>query len=65
MTNEEYYAIVHKLRLTPTRIKNVYLNEDRETQRVPDPTGLSSDQIIEAVEWLIVACGRELKEFNL
>ena len=65
MTNEKYYAIVHKLRLTPTRIRNVYLNEEKETQRVPNPLELSPEERLETIEWLIRACGREISEFDL
>ena len=65
MTNDEYHAIVHKLRLTPTRVPNVFKDEDGTPRSVPPPYGRTSDQIRENAEILIKRMGRSLEEFGL
>jgi hypothetical protein len=66
MTPEEYYAIVHKLRLTRTKVQNVYIDERMETQHVTDPNELDTpDQVRRAAVRLILLRGRELSEFGL
>jgi hypothetical protein len=64
MTPEQFCAIVHKLRLTPTKVPNVFKNEEGAMQRVPCPSGHSPEQIKETAEHLIKQCGRSLAEFD-
>lgn len=64
MTPEQFYAIVHKLRLTPTKIQNVFRNEEGAMQYVPCPRGRSPEQIRETALRLINQCGRPLDEFE-
>jgi len=64
MTPEQFYAIVRKLRLTPTKIPNVFENEEGAMQRVPCPKGQSPEQIKETAEHLIKQCGWSLAEFD-
>ena len=65
MTIEEYWAIVHKLHLTRTKVATIFLNENMETQYVREPSDLNHNEIRALAKRLIIACGRELDEFGL
>lgn len=64
MSPEQFYAIVHKLRLTPTNIQNVLRKEEGAMQYVLYPSGRSPEQIRETAVRLIKQCGRPLDEFE-
>jgi hypothetical protein len=63
--NYDADAIVHKLRLTPTKIPNVFQDEDGMTQYVLFPKGHTPEQIRETAVRLIRKRGRSLAEFGL
>jgi hypothetical protein len=65
MTSDEYFAIVHKLRLTPTRIPTVWKDDEGCPRSVPLPYGMESEQIRETAERVILLLGRSLSEFGL
>jgi hypothetical protein len=65
MNVEKFNAIVRKLRLTPTRVPRVFLNEQKQTQYVRDPSDLTEPEIRALAKKLIEARGREISEFDL
>ncbi len=68
MTKDEYRAIVKKLGLTPRRphVPNVYTKPDGDPQHVTNPDELvSPEHVRRAAIALILACGRDLSDFDL
>jgi hypothetical protein len=57
MTREEYYAEIHRLKLTPSTVPGVYWTADRTCQSVPDPKGMSDFQMRRALWKIAVALG--------
>jgi hypothetical protein len=50
MTPEQYWAEIHDMGLTPTKVPTVFRTRDGETQRVPDPTPQTAAQRSETIE---------------
>ena len=63
MTIEEFYAIVHRLKLSPTRVATVWMDADMCPRNVPLPNGRTPEQIRETAEQLIKRMGQPLEEF--
>lgn len=49
VTVDEYFAQIHILGLTPTKVASIYRTRDGEMQRVPDPTNQTAEQRIETM----------------
>jgi hypothetical protein len=50
MTLKEFWAEIHGIGLTQTRVEAVFRTREGETQRVPDPTSMSGPQRAETIE---------------
>lgn len=64
MTVEEYYAIVHKLKLTP-KTQTVYLDSEQNCHHVPDPRRQTPPQRIDTLRILCRLLGENPSEYNL
>ena len=49
MSIDEYWAEIHIMRLTPTRVPTVFRTDSGDTQRVPDPTNQTPSQRRETI----------------
>ena len=57
MTVEDYYAIVKRLGLTPSRVPNVYRSAAGDMHNVPDATRQTDAQRAETIERLKLLLG--------
>ncbi len=62
MTVEEYYAVVRRLGLRPTKVRTVYVTASGEAYRVPDATAYSPEQRAEIVATIKALMGIEPEE---
>lgn len=49
MTIDEYWAAIHQLRLTPTKVSTVFRTEFGDVQRVPSPVDQTEAQRRETI----------------
>jgi hypothetical protein len=52
MTVEQYWAEIHNLRLTPTKVTLIFRTADGTVQPVPDPNKQTPEQRAETIERL-------------
>jgi hypothetical protein len=52
MTVEQYWAEIHAMRLTPTKVSLIFMTADMQTQPVPNPAEQTPEQRIETIERL-------------
>lgn len=45
MTEQEYWAKIKELGLTPTNVPNVYFSREKVTHYVENPAGFTTEQI--------------------
>jgi hypothetical protein len=62
MTVDEYYAVIRRLGLRPTKVRTVYVTASGEAHRVPDATAYAPEQRAEIIATLKVLMGIEREE---